>query len=65
MGQWRLDVSFALQIALGIVFNEYYIAFFLPFVSIYVGLTDSAKGVNFFGLGARKERKQYGRTVIR
>lgn len=65
MGQWRLNVLWAAQIGIGIIFNKYAIVFYLPFINICVGLTDSARGINIFGLGARKERKQYGQTVIR
>ena len=53
MGQWRLEISFVPGFGIYVTFTEEEIAVALPFISIYIGLTKNASGVNLFG------RKKY------
>ena len=49
MGQWLLSFYFKLQIGVKIEYEpNQSITIDIPFIAIYIGLTDSACGVRFF-----------------
>lgn len=48
MGQYKLSIYLKPQVALGILYNhEYEMIVFLPFFSVYFGLSGHAKGFHF------------------
>ncbi len=49
MGQWRLEMNLITGIGFYISFTKEEITVAIPFVSIYIGLTKHASGMNLFG----------------
>ena len=50
MGQFKLAIYYNLQIGFLIYFSKYReeITIDLPFITIFIGLSKEAKGINFF-----------------
>lgn len=52
MGQYKIDISFSFQIGICVTYEKrssFVIS--LPFISIYFGLLNDAKGIRIFGKG--------------
>ncbi|MDA3809639.1 MAG: hypothetical protein PF518_04835 [Spirochaetaceae bacterium] len=48
MGQWRFQITFLPGIGFYVTFTRQEITIALPFITMYIGLTKSARGFDFF-----------------
>lgn len=47
MGQYRLSIYFKTQIGFNVYMDKYQIILYIPFATIFIGLTKDAHGTNF------------------
>ena len=51
MGQWRLQIILTPGIGFYVTWTKQEIAIAVPFITCFIGLTESARGFDIFGKG--------------